>query len=216
MDSGQRLALLLVVVLAMSLAAAVPCRAGGLVIQAPNLTGVAPGSSGSFDVLLTDTDPSGSPGYNVAGDSVELTLSGPPGFTFTGATINTSATYIYVQSTDASTGQPLSFSSFPNTDFIASDAEFASPFYRTVNPGDIFGLANVSYAVAPTASGTATITIADLNVSTSLSDINLNPIPFTATNSSISTTSIPEPSSLIQTATAVLIGLGVAWRRRRR
>jgi len=202
---------LLVAVLALSLGRAIPCRAGGLVIEAPNLA-VTPGSSGSFDVLLVDTDSSGSPGYNVAGDSVELTLSGSPGFTFTGATINTIAPYIYVQSTDANLGVPLSLNTFPNTDFIASDAEFASPFYRTVNPGDVFGLANVSYAVDPTASGTATITIANPNVDTSLSDINGNLIPFTAVNGSLS---IPEPSSMAQAATGVLIGLGAIWLRRR-
>ena len=32
--------------------------------------------------------------------------------------------------------------------------------YWTMNPGDIFGLANVSYTVDPAASGTATFTIA--------------------------------------------------------
>ena len=58
-------------------------------------------------------------------------------------------------------GSPLSFNTFPNTDFIASDEKFAPPNYRTVNPQDFFGLASVSYSVASTASGTATLTIAD-------------------------------------------------------
>ena len=40
-------------------------------------------------------------------------------------------------------------------------------------------------------------------------------IPFTAMNGSIFER-IPEPSTLIQAATAVVIGLGVSWRRRRR
>ena len=214
LGKSQRLALLLVVVLAMSLAPAVPCRAG-LVIVAPTLTQVAPGSSGSFDVLLMDTDPSGSTGYNVSESNVELTLSGPPGFTFTDATINTGATYIYVQSTDAALGVPLSPNTFPNTDFIATDAEFASPFFRTVNPGDVFGLARVFYTVAPTTFGTATITIADLGVGTTLTDINGIVFPITAVNGSISTIStIPEPTTLIQGATALLIGLGAVWLRR--
>ena len=51
---------------------------------------------------------------------------------------------------------------------------------------------------------------------TSLSDINGNLIPFTAVNGSITAAAIPEPSTLIQAATAVLIGLGVFWRRRHR
>ncbi len=218
MGSGRRLVLFLVVGLAMSLGPAVPCRAGGgLVIQLPNLTNVAAGSSGSFDVLLVDTDPVGTPGYNVAEDNFELTLSGTTGFRFTNATINTSATYIYVQSTDAGSSLPLSLNSFPNTDFIATDAESAPPnFFRTLNPGDVFGLANVSYTVDPGASGTAMLTIANLGVSTTLTDINGNVFPLTAMNGSISTSSVPEPSTLIQSATAVLIGLGLVWRRRRR
>ena len=44
-----------------------PCRAD-LVIKAPNLT-VAPGSSGSFDVLITSTGGT----FSVAGDDIELT-----------------------------------------------------------------------------------------------------------------------------------------------
>ena len=44
--------------------------------------------------------------------------------------------YIYVQSTDAASGLPLSTCAFPNTDFIAVDTEYAPPYYRTVNPGD--------------------------------------------------------------------------------
>lgn len=214
--AGQLLGGLLIVVLAMGVGPAATCRAAGLVIEAPTLTSVAPGSSGSFDVLLIDTDPSGSPGYNVAGDSLELTLSGSAGFSFTNVTINTSVPYIYsVSATTLPGSNPLNFGiTFPNTDFAVADSDGASPFFQTVNPGDVFGLANVSYAVDSTASGTDTIMIASLNVGTSLSDINGNLILFTAVNGSIST--IPEPTTLIPAATAILIGLGLISRRRRR
>ena len=47
-------------------------------------------------------------------------------------------------------GGPLSLDTFPNTQFTASDAEFAAPGFRTVNPGEAFGLADVSYAVSST------------------------------------------------------------------
>jgi len=213
----QRLARLLVVVLAMSLVAPVPCRGGGLVIEAPNLTSVAPGSSGSFDVSLVNTNALGGASYDVAGDSLDLMLTGSAGFAFTDVTINTSVPYIYTVSATTLPGSvPLDFGiTFPNTAFTVADSDGANPFFQTVNPGDQFGLAHVLYTVDPTASGTTTITIADLNVGTSLSDINLNPIPFTAMNGSISTTSIPEPSTLILAATAVLIGLGAVRRRRR-
>ena len=208
---------LLLVVLAMSLGPAVSCRADGLVIEAPNVT-VAPGSSGSFDVLLMNTNASGGASFGVSIDSLELALSGSPGVAFTDVTINTIVPYIYtVSATTLPGSDPLDFGiSFPNTGFAVSDSDGGSPFFQTVNPGDTFGLANVSYTVSPTFSGTDTITIASLNVGTSLSDINGNAIPFTAINGSISTTAIPEPLTLIQAATAVLIALGTVWRRHRR
>ena len=210
---GRRLAGSLLVVLAVSFGLTGSCRAAGLVIEAPNLT-VAPGSSGSFDVLLVDTDPSGSPGYSVSGDSLELTLTGAPGIAFTNVTINTIVPYIYtVSATTLPGSDPLNFGiTFPNTGFTVADSDGADPFFQTVNPGDSFGLAHVSYTVSPTFSGTDTIS--SLGMGTSLSDINGNSIPFTSMDGSMSPT--PEPSTLIEAATAVLIGLGVARRRRLR
>ena len=215
LGAGQRLARLVLVVLAMSLGPAVSCRADGLVIEAPNVP-VAPGSSGSFDVLLMNTNAAGGASFGVSLDSLELALSGSAGVAFTDVTINTIVPYIYtVSATTLPGSDPLDAGIvFPNAGFTVSDSDGGSPFFQTVNPGDSFGLANVSYTVSPTFSGTDTITIASLNVGTSLSDINGNAIPFTAMNGSISTTAIPEPSTLIQAATAVLIGLGAVWRRR--
>jgi voltage-gated potassium channel Kch len=183
------------------------------VIQTPNLT-VAPGTSGSFDVLLENTNAAGGASYGVSTDSLELALSGSAGVVFTDVTINTIIPYIYsVSATTLPGSEPLNFGiTFPNMGFTVADADGASPFFQTVSPGDTFGLANVSYMVSPTFTGRDTITIASLNVGTSLSDINGNPIPFTAVNGSI----VPEPSALIQAATALLIGLGVVWRRQRR
>lgn len=213
---GRRLALLSLAVLALTLGRTVPCRAG-LVIEAPTLYNVAPGSSGSFDVLLMNTNGPLGASYNIAGDSLDLVLSGSPGFSFTNVTINTSVSYLYsVSATSLPGSDPLNFGiTFPNMGFTVVDSDGADPFFQTVGPGATFGLARVFYTVDPTASGTDTITIASLNVGTSLSDINLNPFPFTAVNGVISTASVPEPSTLIQTGTAVLIGLGLAWRRRR-
>ncbi len=181
------------------------------------MTNVTPGSSGSFDVLLMNTNGPLGASYNIAADSLDLVLSGSPGFSFTDVTINTSVSYIYsVSATSLPGSDPLNFGiTFPNMGFTVVDSDGADPFFQTVGPGATFGLARVFYTVDPTASGTDTITIASLNVGTSLSDINLNPFPFTAVNGVISTASVPEPSTLIQTGTAVLIGLGLAWRRRR-
>jgi hypothetical protein len=148
-------------------------------------------------------------------DSLDLALAGSPGIAFTNVTINTIVPYIYsVSATTLPGSDPLNFGiTFPNAGFTVADSDGADPFFQTVNPGDTFGLAHVSYEVSPTFSGTDTITIASLNVGTSLSDINGNLIPFTAVNGSIS---IPEPSTLIQAATALVIGLGAVWRRRPR
>src|SRR5271157_634102 len=81
--------------LAALLGCAFPCHAGGLVIQAPNLS-VTPGSSGTFDVLLLNTNSSGGDSFNVAGDTIQLSLTGPLNVAFTDATIGTTAApYIY-------------------------------------------------------------------------------------------------------------------------
>ena len=93
---GFRLALAAALVLAAALGLEVPCRAAGLVIEAPYVTAPV-GSSGSFDLLLVNTNPAGGASYNVAADSFELSLSGPVAVTFTDVSINTIvAPYIYV------------------------------------------------------------------------------------------------------------------------
>ena len=195
---------------------AVPCSAEGLVIQAPHLTTTA-GASGSFDVLLLNTNPAGGASFNVAADSFQLSLSGPLSVTFTDVTINTVVPYIYVTSGTTQGGGPLSLDTFPNTQFTASDSEFAAPGFRTVNPGDVFGLAHVSYSVsATTANGIDSLTITP-GPTTSLSDENGNSLPFTIANGSISVGAVPEPWALTQaTIAAALIGLGYRCRRSKR
>ncbi len=203
-------------VIAIALAAivggAVPCSAGGLMIEAPNLS-VTPGSSGSFDLLLVNTNPTGGTSYEVSSDQFVLSLSGPLGITFTGVSIDTvAAPYIFVSSgTTQPGGLPLSIDTFPNIQFTGADTEFALPGFRTVNPGDTFSLAHVSYAVSSsTPNGIDTITIAPFPDSL-LTDLAGNPIPFGITNGSIT---IPEPWALTQASTAILVGLGLVWRRR--
>jgi hypothetical protein len=211
--SGTRLALSVALVLTATLGRAVTCLAEGLVIEAPNVAAL-PGSSGSFDLLLVNTNPAGGASFDVAADSIQLFLAGPASVTFTDASINTIVPYIYVTSgTTVPGGGPLSLDTFPNTGFTASDAEFAAPGFRTVNPGDTFGLAHVSFTVSPTAPlGTDTINF--VSSATSLSDNNGNSIPFSLVSGSISV--VPEPSALIEAGTAALIGLGAFWWRRGR
>jgi hypothetical protein len=201
------------VILLAVLGRAVPCHAEGLVIQAPDVTATA-GSHGSFDVLLLNTNPVGGASFDVAADSFQLSLSGPLSVTFTDVSINTVVPYVYVTSGTTQGGGPLSLDTFPNTQFTASDSEFAAPGFRTVNPGDVFGLAHVSYSVsATTANGIDSLTIT-VGPTTSLSDENGNPLPFTITNGSISVGVVPEPWALTQAMIATgLIGLGHCCRR---
>jgi hypothetical protein len=191
-----------------------PCRAAGLLIEAPKLT-ATPGSSGSFDLLLVNTNPAGGASYNVAADSFGLALSGPLNVTFTNVTINTSATYIYVTSgTTVPGGMPLSLDSFPNTQFTGSDFETASPLYRTVTPGESFGLAHVSFAVSSTTpNGTERISL--VSSATSLSDNNGKTIGVSLAGGSLRVGAVPEPATLTQAAIAALIGLGWFWSRRK-
>jgi len=163
----------------------------------------------------------GGASYDVSSDQFVLSLSGPLGITFTGVSIATdpvAAPYIFVSSgTTQPGGPPLSMDTFPNTQFTGVDLEFASPGFRTVNPGDTFGLAHVSYAVSSsTPNGIDTITIAPSPASF-LTDLAGNQISFAIANGSIAVgTVVPEPWALTQASTAVLIGLGLVWRRRRR
>jgi len=197
--------------LAALLGPAASCRAAGLILQVPDLV-VAPGSSGSFDILLINSNAAGGDSYNVSADTVVVSLSGPLGVAFTDVTIDTIAPYIYVTSGTTQGGGPLSLDAFPNVQFTASDAEFAAPGYRTLNPGDVFGLAHVSYSVdSSTPSGRETILIAADPI-TSLSDVSGEALLFTIINGSI-TMVIPEPSALMQAATATMIVL-ICWRRR--
>ncbi len=209
---GRRLFRVIAVAMAAIAGGAVPCSAGGLMIEAPNLS-VTPGSSGSFDLLLVNTNPTGGTSYEVSSDQFVLSLSGPLGITFTGVSIDTvAAPYIFVSSgTTQPGGLPLSIDTFPNIQFTGADTEFALPGFRTVNPGDTFSLAHVSYAVSSsTPNGIDTITIAPFPDSL-LTDLAGNPIPFGITNGSIT---IPEPWALTQASTAILVGLGLVWRRR--
>lgn len=194
---------------------AVPCFAGGLMIEAPNLRAAA-GSSGSFDLLLVNTNSTGGASYDVSADQFVLSLSGPLGISFTGVSIATdpvAAPYIFVSSgTTQPGGPPLSTDNFPNTTFTGADTEFALPGFRMVNPGDTFGLAHVSYTMnSSTPFGTDTIVIAP-SPTTLLTDLAGNQISFGISNGSIV---VPEPWALTQAATVVLIGLGLVWRRRR-
>jgi len=185
------------------------CHAG-LVIETPTVN-VVPGSSGAFDVLLVDNDPTGTPGFHVAFASIELIAPAASGVSFTDISIATTAPYLFNPSGTTQGGGPFSFTTFPTNDVLASDGLLTSPYYQLVNPGDQFGLAHVSYTVSAGVPDQSVVFF--VGTGTSLSDENGNGIPFT----SMSTT-VPEPSSLSLSALGMGLlfsVLGLRWRLQR-
>jgi hypothetical protein len=187
---GSRLRGLLaaLIVVAAALGTGASCRAE-LVIVAPNVS-VAPGSSGEFDVLITSTGGS----FNVASDTVELSLTGLSGVSFTGVSIATVTPYIYGANSATTEGSAFTFSTFPGTQFETFDFLFPSGA-ATIGSGESFGLVNVQYSVAADAVLGATGALS-LGPDTSLADASGNTVAFTASNGSITVSAIPEPSSV--------------------
>jgi hypothetical protein len=174
---------------------AAPARAG-LIMQVQNSAASA-GGTGSFDVTLADTGGT----FNIAGFSVNLTVPGASGVSFTDVNTDTIVSpYIF----GTLQTPPFSFDTFPNTQFIASDVAATSV---TINPGDTFGLAHVTYSVTPGAPSAAVpVSLIDIGGGTALADENGNFVSFTTTDGTItvSGTAVPEPASL------TLLGLGAA------
>ena len=185
------------------------------------MTGLAPGSSGSFDIVLVNTNAAGGASYDVSTDSLDVSIVGPAGITITGVTTSTTSPYIFAAS--IANDYPATFATIngAGTGFTAGDAADVVgnyPGYQVVNPGETYGLANVTFTVSAGAvpGSTDTIAINGINVDTALSDINCNLLPATAQNGTlVLSAAVPEPSTLILGLAAVLIGLGSqGWRRR--
>jgi hypothetical protein len=214
----HRFTLVLTTALGATLGLADACRAAGLVIEALSSTAM-PGSVGSFDVVLINTNPAGGGSYDVAADSLDVALSGVAGVTITGVSMNTSANYLFAQSVDRNYGLTFATIDTPPTGFVAGDAGDVAagyPGYQVVNPLQTYGLAHVTYAVSPTAEfRVGTISIDSLDVGTSLSDPDGGLFSFTGMNGTLTNVAtVPEPSALIPGATAAMLGLGaIGWRR---
>jgi hypothetical protein len=185
----------------------VPARAD-IVLSIEDVTG-APGSSGTFDVLLTNT---GSASQNIAATNFELTTA-DTNITFNDVTTSTTtAPYIFPSSLFGpdiitfTTGQTIEAGDVDST-LVGTD----------VAPGAIYGLGNVSYSIAP---GAVNGEVAEVDFvpypNTSLSDNNFNNVPFTAESGTITvqTSTIPEPSAAIPLAGAVLLVACLSRRRR--
>lgn len=185
----------------------VPARAD-IVLSIESVTG-APGSTGTFDVLLTNTGPSS---QNIAAFNFELTTANTD-ITFTDVTTGTTtATYIFPSSffgpdiTTNASGQTVE----------AGDAD--ATFNGTdVGSGATFGLGSVSYSIAGGAINGEIASIDFVLSNTSLSDANFNTLDFTANSGTItvqaSTSPVPEPATALPLA-ALLIGAALFHKRR--
>ncbi len=188
-----------------SLLLSVPVK-GSSILSIESVSG-APGSTGTFDVLLTNSG--GSP-QNIAVFNFELTTS-DTNITFSGvSTSTTTATYIFPSSffgpdiTTFATGQSVE----------AGDVD-ATLIGTNIGPGATFGLGNVSYSIAP---GAGNGEIAEIDFAafpgTSLADSGANNVGFSAESGTITaeSSSVPE-STTVPLAGALLAG---AWLIRRR
>ena len=201
---GRRLPMGVGLLAATLLAVAVPpVRADlpPLEIEVLNSTASAPGT-GSFDVVLTN--PSSTPSAAVAGFSVELTIASPY-INFTA--VNTPSNYLFTSTGSLFGGLQLDVLSA--SELLAYDVALSGGV--ALNPGDIYGLMNVTYSVgAGAATGPYSVTIADVGVSTSLSDTIGNSLAFGTANGTIQiqgTVTTPEPSSLTVAALAGVFSL---------
>jgi hypothetical protein len=200
-------------VLSLCLAALFLCCAPGLaradIVVTVGSSSAPIGGTGSFDVNINNIG--GSSSFQVSGFSVELMVAASSGITFKSADVSTTSGYIF----GTLQAPPITFSGFPNTDFIASDSSQTSPFFTTLNVGDHFGLLHVSYSVASSATtGPFTVSILGIGTTSQILDLSGNLIPFTPTNGTITLTAVPEPSSLLLLSTALIVPVTSLARRR--
>jgi len=183
----------------------VPAK-GSSILSIESVTG-APGSTGIFDVLLTNT---GISSQNIAAFNFELTTSDTH-ITFTGVSTSTTATYIFPSSFFGP--NITTFAIVQSVEAGDVDATFVG---TNIAPGATYGLGNVSYSIAP---GAVNGEIAEIGFaafpSTSLVDSGGTNVDFTTESGTIGVESstVPEPSTTLPVAGALLVG---AWLIRRR
>jgi hypothetical protein len=181
-------------------------RAGSLQIVVEN-TAAAPGSVGQFDVILQNDSASA---VTIGAFSVDVLLSSTMSVSFTGINNNTTLPYIF--SITGSFPPGFAGSLLP---MEASGNDVAASGGQVVNPGQSFGLADVTYLVDPSASaGSVGVTLEPTPVflpppgGTSLSDDQGNPVAFASVNGTITIQTaavVPEPSTAILLSTSGLI-----------
>jgi len=204
--SKMALAVIAVAVLLVS----VPAKGDGIVLSIESVSG-APGSTGTFDVLLENT---GGGTQNIAA------------FNFVLTTTNTDITFNDV-TTDTTTATYIFPSSFFGPDILTPPAggqsveagDVDATFNGTdVADGATYGLGSVSYSIAPGAVNGETAEI-DFSAypDTSFSDSLGSNVPFTTESGTITvqtSSTVPEPATGLPLAAALLIGAFFAHKRR--
>jgi hypothetical protein len=206
-------------VMAVLLLGVAPARAGSLDIIVESTT-AAPGTVGQFDVVLQNNSASA---VNIASFSVDVLLSDTTNVNFTG--INNATITPYIFSLTGSSPPGFTGNLLP----MEASGMDLSAGAQVVNPGDTWGLADISYLVDPAAPlGTIVPVALELTPvflppsgGTSLLDPTGAPVPFSMVDGTITvgTASVPEPASvtlLAISSLAVVLGNRFARRVRAR
>lgn len=186
--------------------------------------------TGSFQVNLANLNDTSTPAPSVSNFTIQLELNPSQGIQFTGISQNTldsnnKGNYIFQNIGGAAElGNSFQFSTnaFPNTSFTASDSDFlgstptngVSPAV-TLNQGDSFGLALITFSATSATAGTAFLNF--LSSGTSIADTSGNTVNYASSSGSIEVNiaSVPEPGTMTLLAMSAAVGVIVDRRRRR-
>ncbi len=189
-----------------------PACPADLILSVNDVT-AASGSIGNTTLEISLTNSPGSPVSDViAAFQFRLTVPVASGVTFTSVDIFTANNpYIFGANTSA---PPLSFTTFPNTDFTASDV-FSIPNSGVVlGVNQTVGLGRVTFDVASFAGGVVPVSIVP-NFVDSLLGTDGSPLTAALQFHDGSVTVVPEPTGLIL-LTSGLMGMCLASRLSRR
>ena len=189
------------VVLMLGLLAPAATRAG-LVVSATNPT-TAAGGSGSFDILLTNTDASS---VDISSFNTAVEVASNSGLTFTTADNGTTPGYIFGTVQNGPLGL-ISGSSITLADFLTTGAQ-------TVGAGATVGLAHVLYTLAFNTPVSTPIAITFTADGTQIYDASLGEIlPLTLQGGTITVTAVPEPGTLALAGVVSVCGCLMAVRK---
>ncbi len=190
------------------LAQPAPARCGTVLVMTVQDAVVAPGGTGSLDILLAN-DATATDSVTIGGFAIDLTVAAGSGITFTGADDATSTTYIF-------TGNSLGFlPTVTATEVQAND--IAAIGGTLLDPGGPpVGLAHITFSADPDTPPGAIIPLSLISyqAGTSVSDADGNNLDFTIVDGriTVSAPAVPEPSSIVLAVLAVLSGI-VRYRR---